>query len=84
MESRNEDLKSRYEALLGERDDLDKELARVKKGKFFLEKRLRDVESDMFVSGLLKENAALEVELKKLKESDTPKDLEIDRLKTVR
>ncbi|MBU4312591.1 MAG: hypothetical protein KJ706_07730 [Candidatus Omnitrophica bacterium] len=82
LETRSKDLRSRYEALLGERDDLDRELARVKKGKFFLEKQLKDVESDMFVTRLLKEKASLEVELARLKDSDTPKDLEINRLKT--
>jgi len=80
LEARNESLKSRYGTLLDERDDLDKELARVKKGKFFLEKKLRGMESDMFIVDLLKEKALLEVSLKRLKDLKAPGDLEIDRL----
>jgi len=81
LESRSTDIKAKYEALLIEKGDLDKELARVKKGKFFLEKKLKDTESDMFVAGLLRKNVSMEVELKRLKGSLTPKDLEIEKLK---
>lgn len=82
LETKSQILRSRYETLLGERDDLDKELARVKKGKFFLEKQLKDIESDMFLTRLLKKKASLEVELARLKDSEAPKDLKINRLKT--
>ena len=81
QELSNKDLSSSYEALLRESDDLNKELARVRKGKFFLEKKIRDVESEMFVAGLLKDNVSLEVELKRLKDSVVPKDLNIEELK---
>lgn len=81
LESRNEGLTSKYELLLEDRDDLNKELARVKKGKFFLEKKIREVESDEFTAGLLKDKTFLEVELGRLKDSLAPKDLEIEDLK---
>lgn len=82
LEVRNESLKSRYGMLLDERDGLDKELVRVKKGKFFLEKKLRGMESDMFVVDLLKEKALLEVSLKRLSDLKAPRNSEIDRLET--
>jgi len=81
VESRAKDLKFQYDKLLGDRDDLNKELVRVKKGKFYLEKKVREMESDIFVAGLLKQKASLEVALKGLKESMTPKDLEIEKLR---
>jgi len=81
IESRNNDLKSKYEALLKDREDLDKELARVKKGKFYLEKKMKNISSEMFVTDLLKAKAELEIELKKLKNALRPKDLEIEQLK---
>ena len=81
LESRTEDLKVQYDKLLGQREDLNKELVRVKKGKFYLEKKVREIESDIFVAGLLREKASLEVALKGLKESTLPKDLEIERLR---
>ncbi len=81
-EARNEELKSHYDTLLEDRDDLNKELARVKKGKFYLEKKVKEMGSNIFVADLFKEKASLEVELKRLKESVVPKDVEMDRLKT--
>jgi hypothetical protein len=81
FEARNRHLESQYRTLLSEKDDLDKELARVKKGKFFIEKELKDMRSDRFLSGLLKEKVALEVELKRFKDELGPKDLEIERLR---
>ncbi|NQV04449.1 MAG: hypothetical protein HQ532_03025 [Candidatus Omnitrophica bacterium] len=81
LESSNENLTSKYETLLEDRDVLNKELARVKKGKFFLEKKIREVESDKFTAGLLKDKTFLEVELGRLKDSLAPKDLEIEGLK---
>ena len=81
VESRAKDLKFQYDKLLGDREDLNKELVRVKKGKFYLEKKVREIESDIFVAGLLREKASLEVALKGLKESTLPKDLEIERLR---
>ena len=81
LESSNEDLMSKYETLLEDRDDLNKELARVKKGKFFLEKKIREVESDNFTAGLLKDKTFLEVALGRLKDSLVPKDSEIEDLK---
>jgi len=80
MEARSADLESKYGQLLGERDDLNRELARTKKGRAFLEKRLKEAESRMFVAGLLKEKASLEVELKRLKDSVVPKDSRIKGL----
>jgi len=81
LETRNEDLESKYKKLSKEKEALNKDLARVKKGKFFLEKRLKETESDYFVSDLLREKVAMEVELKKLKETFVPKHLEIEELK---
>jgi len=81
VESRAKDLKFQYDKILGDRDDLNKELVRVKKGKFYLEKKVREMESDIFVAGLLREKASLEVALKGLKESTLPKDLEIEQLR---
>ena len=81
LETRNEDLEFKYKKLSKEREALNKDLARVKKGKFFLEKRLKETESDYFVSDLLREKVAMEVELKKLKEAFLPKELQIEELK---
>ena len=81
LESKNKDFMSKYETLLEDRDDLNKELARVKKGKFFLEKKIREVESDKFTAGLLKDKTFLKVELERLKDSLVPKDSEIEGLK---
>ncbi len=81
LESRSTRLESEYEVILKERGDLTKELARVKKGKFYLEKKIKEFESDMFMAGLLKDRASLEVELARLKKSDAPKDKEIKSLK---
>jgi chromosome segregation ATPase len=58
-----------------------RELASVKKGKAFLERRLKEMESDMFVAGLLKQKVGLEVEIERLKNDMGPKDQEISRLK---
>ena len=80
LESSNKDLTSKYETLLEDRADLNKELARVKKGKFFLEKKIREVESDKFTAELLKDKTFLEVELGRLKDSLAPKDLKIEDL----
>lgn len=80
LESNNKDLMSRYEEVLQEKEDLNRELVRVKKGKFFLEARLKEMESDRFVAGLLKEKVTLEVELKRLRGSLDPKSLEIENL----
>ena len=81
LETRNEDLEYKYKKLSKEKEALNKDLARAKKGKFFLEKRLKDVESDYFVSDLLRQKAVMEVELKKLKEAFLPKELQIEELK---
>jgi chromosome segregation ATPase len=81
LSARNEDLEARYTKILRERDDFDKELARVKKGKFYIEKKLKEMESDDFLTGVLKEKIALEVELSRLKDSIEPKYAEIEKLK---
>ncbi|NQT75695.1 MAG: hypothetical protein HQ566_04145 [Candidatus Omnitrophica bacterium] len=81
LESRNIKLEFQHEKLLSEKDDLKEEVARVKKGKFFLEKKVKDMESDNFMAGLLREKVVLEVELKRLKDERAPKDAEIERLK---
>lgn len=81
LESRNQGLEAKYTRILRERDDFDKELARVKKGKFYIEKKLKEMESDNFLSGVLKEKVALEVALKRLKDSLEPKYAEIGKLK---
>ena len=81
LETRNEELKSKYKKLSKEKEALNKDLARVKKGKFFLEKRLKETESDYFVSDLLRQKVVMEVELKKLKEAFLPKELQIEELK---
>jgi|GEM_PF-954419 len=81
LETRNEDLEYKYKKLSKEKEALNKDLARAKKGKYFLEKRLKDVESDYFVSDLLRQKVVMEVELKKLKEAFLPKELHIEELK---
>jgi chromosome segregation ATPase len=74
-------LKSERETALSERNSIKRELSSVKKGKAFLEKRLKEVESDMFVAEMLKQRAGLEMEIDELKNNIIPKDQEISRLK---
>nr|MBU1328649.1 hypothetical protein [Candidatus Omnitrophota bacterium] len=75
------DLRSEHEIAVSERDGLKRELASVKKGKAFLEKRLREMESDMFVANLIKQKVGLEVEIERLKNDIEPKNQIISRLK---
>lgn len=81
LEAKNRDLEFRYKEAMTEKTELDEDLVRTRKAKVFLEKKLKEAESDKFVAGLLKEKTALEVELDRLKGSVTPKELEIERLK---
>ncbi len=81
LEASHTNLKAEYETTLSERDDFKRELASVKKGKAFLEKRLKEMESDMFVASLLKQKVSLEVELGRFKSEIDPKNQEISRLK---
>ena len=81
LEARHSGLKSDHEAAVSERDVLKKDLASIKKAKSFLEKRLREMESDMFVANLLKQKVGLEVEMQRLKNDIEPKDRELSRLK---
>ena len=82
LQSKNSDLESQYKSTLKEKDYLNRELASVKYGKTFLEKKLKNLESDMFLAGMLKEKVYLQVELNRLKDSLAPKDTEIERLKS--
>jgi len=81
LEASHRKLSSESETTLSERDDLRRELSSVKKGKAFLEKRLKEMESDMFVANLLKQKVGLEVEIERLKNEVNPKNQEISRLK---
>ena len=81
LEANNTTLKSEHEITVSERDDLKREVASVKKAKVFLEKRLKEMESDMFVANLLKKKVGLEVEMQRLKSEAAPKDQEISMLK---
>jgi len=81
LEASHRSLSSENETTVSERDDLRRELSSVKKGKAFLEKRLKEMESDMFVANLLKQKVSLEVEIERLKNEVNPKDQEISRLK---
>jgi len=81
LEASHSTLKSERDTVAGERDSVKRELASVKKGKAFLEKRLKEMESDMFVASLLKQKVGLEVEIERLKNDMGPKDQEITRLK---
>src|SRR3989338_2823741 len=81
LETGHESLRSEHEAAVSEREGLKRELASVKKGKAFLDKRLKEMESDMFVAGLLKEKVSLEIEMGRLKNEIGPRDQEITRLK---
>ncbi len=81
LETRHSGLKSDYETAISERETLKKDLASIKKTKSFLEKRLREMESDMFVASLLKQKVGLEVEIQRLKNDIDPKDRELSRLK---
>lgn len=83
LETDNSGLKSRYEDALNERDIVNRELASVRKGKAFLEKKLKQFESEMYVAGLLRDKVALQVELSRVKDSLVPKDMEIEKLKAV-
>ncbi|MFH1782198.1 MAG: hypothetical protein ABH848_01110 [Candidatus Omnitrophota bacterium] len=81
QERASKDIEYRYESLVEEKDDLKKELARARQGKFYLDKKLKNIESDDFVADLLKEKIALEIELSRIKEVIEPKDSEIEKLK---
>jgi len=81
LEASHATLKSERETAAGERDELKRDLASVKKGKAFLEKRLKEMESDMFVASLLKQKVSLEVEIQRLRSEIDPKNQEISRLK---
>jgi len=81
LEASHRSLSSERETAVSERDDLKRELSSVKKGKVFLEKRLKEMESDMFVANLLKQKVGLEVEIERLKNEMDPKAQEISRLK---
>ena len=82
LEASHRKMSSESEAAFSERDDLRRELSSVKKGKAFLEKRLSEMESDMFVANLLKQKVGLEVEIERLKNETSPKDQEMSRLRT--
>ncbi len=81
LEVSHADLRSEHEIAVSESDGLKRELASVKKGKAFLEKRLREMESDMFVANLIKQKVGLEVEIERLKNEIEPKNQVISRLK---
>jgi len=81
LEASHRSLSSECETAVSERDDLKRELSSVKKGKVFLEKRLKEMESDMFVANLLKQKVGLEVEIERLKNEMDPKTQEISMLK---
>ena len=81
MEASHAALKSERETAVSERDELKRDLASVRKGKAFLEKRLKEMESDMFVASLLKQKISLEVEIQRLKSAIDPKNQEISGLK---
>ncbi|MBU1888038.1 MAG: hypothetical protein KKB46_02430, partial [Candidatus Omnitrophica bacterium] len=81
LESRNKDLETKYTRLVKEKDDFTKELARVKKGKFYLENKLKEMESENFLAEVLKEKITMEVELDRLKDSLQPRYAEIVKLK---
>ena len=81
LEASHRSLSSEHETAVSERDNLKIELSSVKKGKVFLEKRLKEMESDMFVANLLKQKIGLEVEIERLKNEMDPKNQDISRLK---
>lgn len=81
LEASHSVLKSEREEVVSERDSLKKELASVKKGRAFLEKRLKEMESDIFTASLLKQKVELEVEIERLRSEANPKDKEISKLK---
>lgn len=81
LEASHKSTKAEHEVVVNERDDLKRELVSVKKGKSFLEKRLKEMQSDMFVANLLKQKIGLEVEIEGLKKEMEPKNQEIARLK---
>lgn len=81
LEASHANLKSEHGTAVSEREDIKKELVSVKKGKVFLEKRLKDMESDIFIANLLKQKVGLEVEIERLKNEMNPKDQEISRLR---
>jgi uncharacterized protein (DUF3084 family) len=81
LEASHASLKSEHETTVSERDDLKRELASAKKGKAFLEKRLKEMESDIFVANLIKQKVGLEVEVERLQNEMAPKNQEISKLK---
>ena len=74
-------MKSEHESAVSERDSLKRELASIKNAKAFLEKRLKEMESDIFVAALLKEKVSLQVEVERLRNAMAPKEMEIEKLK---
>ncbi|MCX5687755.1 MAG: hypothetical protein NTV71_03830 [Candidatus Omnitrophica bacterium] len=82
LEASHRNLSSENETVVRERNHLKIELSSVKKGKAFLEKRLKDMESDMFVANLMQQKVGLEVEIERLKNEMNPRDQEIAILKT--
>ncbi|MFA5388483.1 MAG: hypothetical protein WC312_01865 [Candidatus Omnitrophota bacterium] len=82
LEASHSNLKSEHETVAGERDSLKRELASARKGRAFLEKRLKEMESDIFVATMLNQKAGLEAEIDKLKNDVIAKEQEISGLKT--
>ena len=79
LESKNRNLEFQYESVLDEVDGLNKKLVRVRKGKFFLEKKLRHLTSKGFVAkykDIKKENYFLKTKMSGLEKS-------FDKLKSV-
>ena len=79
LETKNKDLEFQCEAVLDEVDGMNKELVRVRKGKFFLEKKLKHLTSKGFVAkykDIKKENRFLKTKMSGLEKS-------FDKLKSV-
>jgi len=77
LEARNKDLRFQYEAVLGEVDGLNRELVKTRNGKFFLEKKLKQLTSKGFVAkfkDMKKENSFLKTKVSELEKN-------FDRLK---
>jgi len=69
LEAKNRELGSQYEALSDEKDGLGRELVKIKKGKSFLEKKLKDLTSKGVLSkfkDMKRENRFLKSKISKL------------------
>ncbi len=83
IEKERDTLKSEHEEALEQNESLRKELVRLSKEGTGLKNRLKELESEEFIAGLLRENASLQVKLESLKEkqilAESLKNIEVEK-----